>query len=74
MILGSGIAKEEVKQTLLKIAEEFIQFVEEFATKLGQKGIKVGEREDSRWRLVTHYGITSDDIDYSLEVINNVFS
>ncbi|MQG39107.1 MAG: low-specificity L-threonine aldolase [SAR202 cluster bacterium] len=46
----------------------------EFATKLGQKGIKVGEREDSRWRLVTHYGITSDDIDYSLEVINNVFS
>ena len=45
----------------------------EFATKLGEKGIKVGEKEDSRWRLVTHYGITSDDIDYALEVINNVF-
>jgi len=45
----------------------------EFATKLEEKGIKVGEREDSRWRLVTHYGITSDDIDYSLEVINTVF-
>ena len=45
----------------------------EFAAKLGQKGIKVGEREDSRWRLVTHYGITTEDIEYSLKVIQSVF-
>jgi threonine aldolase len=25
------------------------------------------------WRFVTHYGITSDDIDYALEVISNTF-
>ena len=25
------------------------------------------------WRLVPHYGITSDDIDYSLDVIESVF-
>ena len=72
-INGIEIQPEELPTNL-----EFFKVPEgrskEFATKLGQKGIKVGEREDSRWRLVTHYGITSDDIDYSLEVINNVFS
>ena len=71
-IKGIEIQPEELPTNLVffKVPEGRSK---EFATKLGKKGIKVGEREDSRWRLVTHYGITSGDIDYSLEVIQSVF-
>ena len=71
-INGIEIEPEELQTNLVffKVPEGRSK---EFATKLGEKGIRVGEREDSRWRLVTHYGITSDDIDYSLQVINSVF-
>jgi len=71
-IKGIEIEPEELPTNLVffKVPEGRSK---EFATKLGAQGVKVGEREDSRWRLVTHYGITSDDIDYSLEVIKTVF-
>jgi threonine aldolase len=45
----------------------------ELAHRLSERAIKVGPREDSRWRMVTHYGITSADIDYALGVIEAVF-
>ena len=45
----------------------------ELARRLGERGVKVGPREDSKWRMVTHYGINADDIDYALEVIEAVF-
>ena len=41
--------------------------------KLEECGIKVGDRGPV-WRLVTHYGITSEDIDYALDVIREVFT
>ena len=41
--------------------------------KLEERGIKVGDRGPV-WRLVTHYGIDSGDIDYALQAIGEVFT
>ena len=43
------------------------------AKQLENLGIRGGS-SGSRWRFVTHYGITSDDIDYALESVNKIFS
>lgn len=40
---------------------------------LSNKGVMVGPRDDSKWRMVTHSGISLDDIEYALAVINDVF-
>ena len=40
------------------------------ARRLNERGIKGGSPA-RRWRYVTHYGITSDDIDYALDVIDS---
>ena len=45
---------------------------EELARKLNERGIRGGSQRPS-WRYVTHYGITSDDIDYALDVIDSTF-
>ena len=38
-------------------------------SKIGSYGVK-GGGSSRRWRFVTHYGITSEDVDYTLEVMN----
>ena len=40
--------------------------------KLEERGVK-GGRPIRRWRFVTCYGITSDDVDYALDVIEDTF-
>ncbi len=45
---------------------------EELARKLNERGIRGGGQR-RLWRYVTHYGITSDDIDYALDVIDSTF-
>ena len=45
---------------------------EELARRLNQRGLKVTPRRP-KWRFVTHYGITPDDVDYALDVIESVF-
>jgi threonine aldolase len=42
------------------------------AKKLLERGVKGGSPYGG-WRFVTHYGVTSDDIDYVLEVVEGVF-
>ena len=42
------------------------------AQRLEERGIK-GAAPQPRWRFVTHYGITADDIDYALDVIEATF-
>lgn len=37
--------------------------------KLNERGIKVGDRGNGTWRLVTHNDVSSEDIDYALDVI-----
>ena len=44
----------------------------ELARRLEEQGIKGGIPE-RRWRFVTHHGITPDDIDYALDVIDGAF-
>ena len=46
----------------------------ELARRLDEQGIKVGPREDSMWRMVTHYGITAEDIDHTLDVFESTFA
>ncbi len=38
---------------------------------INERGVK-GGMPTRNWRFVTHYGITSDDIDYTLEVMDSV--
>jgi threonine aldolase len=45
----------------------------ELVPKLDERGVKVVPRDGGLWRLVTHADITTDDIDYALEVIEAVF-
>ena len=42
----------------------------EIARKLNERGVKGGSPARS-WRFVTHYGITSDDIDYVLDAVES---
>ena len=46
---------------------------DEVVRKLERCGIKIGDRGPV-WRLVTHYGISGDDIDHTLHVFREVFS
>ena len=45
----------------------------ELSRKLNERGIKGGKPGVRRWRFVTHYGITSDDIDYALDIVEDTF-
>lgn len=59
-------------QTNLVFFEVNVRSPDEVARRLGERGIKViGNRPV--WRFVTHYGITPDDIDYALDVIDSIF-
>ncbi len=40
--------------------------------KLNERGVKGGSPQ-RRWRFVSHYGITSDDIDHALDIIDSTF-
>ena len=44
----------------------------EISRKLNERGVKGGSPARS-WRFVTHYGITSDDIDYVLDTVESTF-
>ena len=44
----------------------------ELSRKLAAQGILCGKPE-RQWRLVTHYGITSSDIDQTINVIESTF-
>ena len=44
-----------------------------FAQVLAREGVKVGDIGGGRFRAVTHYGITSKDIDEALKVMHRVW-
>ena len=47
----------------------------EISEKLNQKGIKAGPyHSDTRWRLVPHYGLTTNDIDYFIDSLNRLIN
>jgi len=70
-IPGITIEQDRV-QTNLVFFQVNVRSQDEVVCRLGQEGVKVlGNRPT--WRFVTHYGITSNDIDYALDVIDSVF-
>ena len=59
-------------QTNLVFFQVNVRSQDEVVCRLGREGVKVlGNRPT--WRFVTHYGITPNDIDYALGVIDSVF-
>jgi threonine aldolase len=46
----------------------------EMAQRLEARGVKVGERAGTTWRLATHHDITPDDIDYTLAAFQSAFA
>ena len=71
-IPGIEINPEEVQTNLVFFKVNSISEIE-IAQQLNKRGIKVQPRKP-RWRLATHYGITSADIKYSLKVFKEVLS
>ena len=73
-IPGIEIEPDGVQTNLVFFKVEADSEVEvELARRLTERGVKVEARRP-RWRLATHYGITSDDIDHALEVFGAVFA
>lgn len=58
--------------TNLVFIEVTLDDPEQVARDLEQRGI-LGYMPSRRWRFVTHFGITGNDIDYALDVIDSVF-
>ncbi|MFH0848243.1 MAG: low-specificity L-threonine aldolase [archaeon] len=44
----------------------------DWVTKLKEKGVKAGAQEGGRVRMVTHRGITREDVDYALHVTEEI--
>jgi len=79
--LASGIARINGLSIDMNIVKTNIVYfnlessrltVDEFLLRLEQKGIKVMHRAQTCFRVVTHYGITSEDIDTTLAALAEV--
>ena len=46
----------------------------DIAVELDHRGIRVGARDGGLWRLVTHNDISTDDVEYALEIIETTFN
>ncbi len=46
----------------------------ELSRLMADQGVLVNERGDEIWRFVTHHPISSDDVDYAVDVIKDTFS
>ena len=68
-IPGFAIDPDTVQTNLVFV--EVKNGAAELAQRLGHRGVKLNPRGDGVWRLTTHYGITSEDIDYVLDVIES---
>jgi len=72
-INGLSIDIDRVKTNIVYFNLESSRLtVDEFLLRLEQKGIKVMHRAQTCFRVVTHYGITSEDIDTTLAALAEV--
>jgi len=81
--LAEGISKiDGLSIDLSKVRTNIIYFnfvmdrltADEFLTRLAKKGIKLLSTGPSRFRMVTHYGISSKDIDATLVAMRQVMT
>ncbi len=82
-LLAEGISKiDGLSIDLSKVRTNIIYFnlvtdrltADEFLTRLAKKGIKLLTTGPSRFRMVTHYGISSEDIDATLVATRQVMT
>lgn len=71
-IPGISIDMETVQTNLVLLRVETPTNPDLLVKELANRGIKVIPRQP-KWRLATHPGITSEDVDYSLNVFDDVF-
>lgn len=72
-ISGLSIEPERVQTNIVYFDLASTQIkAEELLNELGNKGIKILNLGPSRFRAVTHYGISSEDIDFALTAIGEI--
>jgi len=74
-IAGLSIAPERIKSNIVffKITRKDLT-PQELTRRLKAEGVLVGPKEPDQIRVVTHYQVSSDDIDTALTVINKALS
>ena len=70
---GISIDPAAVQTNLVFIQVEVPNHLD-IAQRLDERGVQVGARPGGIWRLVTHNDVSSDDIDYALEVVESTFT
>ena len=74
-ILGLSVEPERVQTNIVYFDLVSRQIkAEEIISELGNKGIKILRLGPSRFRAVTHYGISSEDIDFTLTEIGKIMN
>lgn len=72
-IPGLSIEPERVQTNIVYFDMVSRQIkAEELVSQLGDKGVKILKLGPSRFRAVTHYGINSEDIDFTLTAIGEI--
>ena len=65
----------DIDQELIETNLVFFNVTNEHKEKLNlfleSHGIKGGSLNSNRWRFATHYGISAEDIDYTIEMVNS---
>ena len=71
--LGLEIDMEAVQTNMvfLEVPSEMMD-VNDFVRDLGDLGVRVNPPAGRRVRMVTHYGITREDVEYTIQAVRNV--
>lgn len=68
MGFGIDLATVETNIVIFDVSTKSLD-VEHFVEELNRRGVKANQFGSTNVRLVTHYGITSEDIDYAIAVL-----
>ncbi len=68
-IPGFSIDPESVKTNL--VFAEPPEAPYDLINQINNRGVLINARPGGTWRLTTHYGITSEDVDYAIDVIKS---
>ncbi len=71
---GVGVSPVSTNILYFWLTDETNVSPEEVASRLAERGVLVLGREDGRFRAVTHYWITDEDIEYTLRVMEEVLA
>lgn len=68
MGFGIDLATVETNIVIFDVSAKSLN-VEQFVEELNRRGVKANQFGSTNVRLVTHYGITSEDVDYAISVL-----